>query len=181
MKRVNYRAFSMEYGTFIGLSWSVLFLSYVYGISQNNALLMMLCFFSFGFSCVLPFILAMRMKKILLIDDMGLSYMQGLFFSFSMFMYACLFNALIVYGYFEFFDNGGLFATLSTLLDDPLLKTTYTNIGMGEQYAELMGMMDELAGLSSFDKAVLMFNNNFVWSLILSFPVALAASRRRRK
>ena len=86
----TYRSYSMEYGTFLGLSWGLLFLCYVESISYNNGLLMMLCLLFVGTSLLLPFMLALRLNRKLFIIGERLSYIQGLFFSFSMFMYACL-------------------------------------------------------------------------------------------
>ena len=53
----SYRSYSMEYGTFVGLSWGLLFLCYVEGISYNNGLLMMICLLLCATSLLLPFML----------------------------------------------------------------------------------------------------------------------------
>ena len=84
----------MEYGTFIGLTWGGMFLTYVEGISYNNGLLMLLCFMLGGVALVLPFVLAFRLNRKMALAGEHLSYFQGLFFAFSMFMYGCLLNGL---------------------------------------------------------------------------------------
>ena len=108
----------------------------------------------------------------------GAGKKQGLSFSFTMFMWACLFNGIIVYSYFEFFDNGAFIDALITMLSDKQLAQTYTQIGMGESYKEILSMMNEIAQTSSFDKALALFNNNFLLSLLLSIPVALVTKTK---
>ena len=169
----------MEYGTFVGLSWGALFLSYVEGISYNNGLLMLLCIMLCGVSFVLPFVLAMRLNRKLWMAGEQLSYFQGLIFSFSMLMYSCMMNGLIVFAYFRFLDNGLLYEQLNQMLHMPELVATYQQIGMGEQYKQMMSMMEEMDGLSAFEKTLLIFNNNFFFSIILSFVVAIVASWSR--
>lgn len=176
-----YRAYTMEYGTFVGLAWSVAFLSYVYGLCGANALLLMLCLVFCGVSILLPFFLAMRLRHMMIVDGAGMSYWQGLMFAFSMFMYACLFNGLIVYGYFEVLDDGVLIDSLSKMIVQQDMKQLYEQMGMAEQYKEIQKMLDELAGLGAFDKALLMFNNNFFWSLLWSVILALVVRTKPTK
>lgn len=169
----------MEYGTFVGLCWGALFLSYVEGVSYNNGLLILLCFMLCGVALVLPFVLAMRLNRKLFVAGEQLSYFQGLIFSFSMLMYGCLMNGLIVFAYFQFLDEGLLYEQLSQMLAMPELVSTYQQMGMGEQYTQMAEMMEEVDGLSPFEKALLIFNNNFFFSIILSFVVAIVASWKR--
>ncbi len=177
----NYRAFSMEYGTFVGLCWSVLFLSYTYGVREANAFYLIICFLFCVLSVLVPFVLALRMRRKVNRCGQNMSYWQGLLFSFSMFMYACLLNGLVVYGYFELLDNGELVSALSKLIGAADIKNMYAQMGMAEQYSEVMKMLDEVNELSSFEKALLMFNNNFTWGLLMSFLVAIAASLKKSK
>ncbi|MBQ9665723.1 MAG: DUF4199 domain-containing protein [Bacteroidaceae bacterium] len=171
-----YRAYSMEYGTFVGLGWGGLFLCYVEGISTGNALLMLLCFALFGICGILPFFLAFRLNHKLFIAGEKLSYLQGLFFAFSMFMYACLMNGVIAFSYFQFLDDGTLYEQLNGMLTQPEMVSTYRQMGMGEQYSQMMSMLKEVNDLSVMEKALAVFNNNFFFSIFMSFIVAIAAS-----
>lgn len=166
----------MEYGTFVGLSWGALFLSYVEGICYNNSLLILLCFMLAGVAFVAPFVFATRMNKKLFLVGEKLSYWQGLLFSFSMYMYASLFCGLIVFLYFNFWDNGLLFEQMNSMVTMPEMAAMYRQIGMGEQYAQMLQMMQELEELSPLEKALAVFNNNFFFSLFWSFIVAIVAS-----
>jgi len=57
---------------------------------------------------------------------------------------------------------------------------TYEQMGMGEQHAQMMDILKEADALSAWEKTLLIFNNNFFFSLFLTFIVALVASWRKR-
>ncbi len=122
----------MEYGTFVGLTWGGLFFSYVEGIAGNNGMLMMLCFMLCGVSIFLPFLLAFRLNRKMKSAGESLTYFQGLVFAFSMFMYACLMNGLVVFAYFQLMDDGQLMDRMNELLTQPEMVSTYEQMGMGE-------------------------------------------------
>ena len=171
-----YRSYSMEYGTFVGLGWGALFLCYVGGVVTGNALLMLLCL-ALGLAClIMPFWFALRLNKMLLAVGEKLSYWQGLLFSVSMFMYACLMDGLIVFAYFRFMDGGALYEQLHSMIAMPEMLAAYKQMGLGEAYSQMLDALAEMQSMSAFDKALLLFNNNFVFSIIMSFLVAIAAS-----
>lgn len=172
----TYRSYSMEYGTFLGLSWGLLFLCYVESISYNNGLLMMLCLLFVGTSLLLPFMLALRLNRKFLVIGERLSYTQGLFFSFSMFMYACLLTGLATFAYFQFFDDGTLFEQLNSMFTMPELVAVYQQMGMEEQYKQMLDVLKDIEGMSAFDKALGLFNNNFIFGIAMSFIVGWVAS-----
>ncbi len=178
-KNNMYKSYSMEYGTFVGLAWGGVFLTYVEGISNNNGLLMLLCFLLCGVAFFLPFLLALRLNRKIQVAEERLTYFQGLLFAFSMFMYACLMNGLIVFSYFNFLDNGMLMEQLNDMLTQPEMVKTYEQMGMGEQHAQMLEILKETDALSAWEKTLLIFNNNFFFSLILSIIVAVVASWKR--
>ena len=166
----------MEYGTFVGLGWGALFLCYVGGVVTGNALLILLCL-AVGLACLLmPFGFALRLNRMLLAIGERLSYLQGLLFSVSMFMYACLMSGLIVFAYFQFMDGGALYEQLHSMMTQPEMVATYKQLGLGDAYSQMMDALSEMQMMSAFDKALLLFNNNFCFSIIASFLVAIAAS-----
>ena len=180
-KNTVYRSYAMEYGTFVGLCWGAMFFCYVEGVSYGNGLLMLLCLMLCGVSVVLPFVLALRLNRKLAAAEEHLSFFQGLFFAISMFMYACLMNGLIAFAYFRFLDDGLLMEQLNAMLTQPDMVTMYEQMGMGEQHAQMMSILDETEALSAWDKTLLMFNNNFFFSIFLSLPVAFVVSHDWRK
>ena len=175
-KNTIYRSYSMEYGTFVGLGWGAMFLSYVEGISYQNGLLIFLCVALFSVMCVLPFVLAMRLNRKHHEAGERLSYWQGVLFSFSMFMYACMMNAFIVFSYFQFLDDGLLMEQLNSMVNTPEIVATYQQIGMGAQYEQMLGMLKQVEELTPFEKALMIFNNNFFISLILTIFVGIVAA-----
>lgn len=177
MTRVfGYSAYSLEYGTFLGIGWGIMFLLYIYSIITLNPLLFLAFFFLMIVCFFLPFYFAFRIRKKYSEIEERLSYVQGLTFSMGMFMYACLVSGVVAFAYFEFIDNGNLCQTLIDTFNNADLQTTYQKLGMEEPYKEMMQLLDEASSLSSFEKAMAVFNNNFIFSLILSFFVAFGAS-----
>lgn len=176
-----YKSYSMEYGTFVGMSWGALFLSYVEGISQDNAFLILVCFALCGVAFIMPFVLALRLNRKVLMAGERLSYFQGLLFAFSMFMYACLLNGLIVYVFFGYMDDGLLFERIDSMITMPEMVTTYQQIGLGEQYEQMQKMLGEMNSLSALEKTLMVFNNNFFFSIIMAFVVAFVASYDLRR
>lgn len=166
----------MEYGTFVGLSWGALFLSYAKGICDGNSLLIFLCLILCGIAFIMPFVLAMRLNKKLYLIGEKLSYWQGLLFSFPMFMYACLMSSLITFSYFQFFDQGVLLEKLIGMMTQAEIVEIYQQTGMTEQYKQMIDIVNEVNFLSPLDKTLALFNNNFFFSAIMSFLVAGVAS-----
>lgn len=96
-----------------------------------------------------------------------------------MFMYACLLDGLIVFSYFQFLDDGLLMEQLNALLSQPEMAKTYEQMGMEVQHAQMLEILAEVDGLSAWEKTLVIFNNNFVFSLVLSLVVAWVASWSR--
>ncbi|NLV52627.1 MAG: DUF4199 domain-containing protein [Bacteroidales bacterium] len=176
-----YKSYSMEYGTFVGLAWGGAFLTYVEGISYNNGLLILLCLVLCGVGVVLPFALAYRLNRKMSLADERMNYLQGLLFSFSMFMYACLMNGLIVFSFFQFIDDGRLMEELNNLLTQPEMTKTYQQMGMASQQTQMINILKEIDVLSAWEKTLVVFNNNFFFSVILSFVAAFVASRKSKR
>lgn len=175
-KNNTYKSYSMEYGTFLGLGWGATFLCYVEGVSTGNALLIFLCFMLFAVCFVMPFFFAMRLNRKHAAIGEKLSYLQGLFFSFSMFMYACLMSGLIVFAYFKWLDDGTLYEQLNSMVTLPEMVETYQQMGMSEQYAQMVDMLRQVNEMSEWEKTLGIFNNNFFFGIIMSFVVAVVAS-----
>lgn len=177
----SYRAYSMEYGTFVGLGWGALFLCYVGGICTGNALLIFLCLLLFPVCMVLPFMLALRLNRKFAKAQIRLKYMYGLLFSASMLMYACLLTGLTEFAYFAHFDDGTLITQLSLMLSQPEAVATYHQLGMSESYTQLTDMLQEIDAMTPFEKALSLFNSHFLSSMFLSPFVAIVASWNLKK
>jgi hypothetical protein len=91
-------------------------------------------------------------------------------------MYGCLINGLIVFAYFKFWDDGSLYEQINQLITQPDMVETYRQLGMSDQYSQMLELLKQVDSLSAFDKTLAIFNNNFFWGLILSFIVAVVAS-----
>ena len=165
----------MEYGTILGICWVAVFVFYVIGFRAESGLFMLLGMVGLFSLLPLEFYLGCRLKR----RSVQLGIKPTPFFSFmntlSVFMYACLLCGCVEYVYFAFIDKGALLDAVSTLLDTPELKLAYSQMGMTEHYKQATEVIGELGTLSAFDKTLLLFNQNFLITLILSVPVTVVS------
>ena len=101
------------------------------------------------------------------------SYVEGIAGNNGMLMMLCF----MLCGVSIFLDDGQLMDRMNELLTQPEMVSTYEQMGMGEQRVQMMDVLREADGLSSWEKTLLIFNNNFFFSIILSFFVAGVAKR----
>lgn len=172
----QYRPYAMEYGTFVGLCWGAAFFTYAEGIAHDNGLLVLLCMMLLGMGAVMPFVLAFRLNRKAALAGTQLRYWQGLLFALSMFAYASLLSGTLAFAYFEWMDEGQLVEKIIAMAGQPEMVDLYGQMGMGEQYGQMMTLLNQMEALSSLEKALMVFNNNFFTGFLLSFVVAVVAS-----
>ena len=169
------RKFIMEYGSILGLCWTAVFACYVIGFRSQNGGFMLLA--NCGLIALLPleFYLGIRIKKRSVQLDINLTFLFSLMNVLSMFMYACLLSGCMEFIYFAYIDKGELFNSINTMLAAADIKELYRQTELSAYYEQVTGMLQELELLSAFDKTMLLFNNSFITSLILSLPIAATA------
>lgn len=169
------RKFIMEYGTILGLCWTAVFALYIIGFRTQSSLCMFLGLLGLIAVAVLEFYLGCRTKK----RSMQLQIRLTPLFTFmnilSIFMYACLLCGCMEYIYFAYMDKGVLLDSILLMLNTPELKNTYGQMGMTDYYKQLTDTIAELNALSAFDKTLILLNQNFITSLIISIPVAIVS------
>jgi hypothetical protein len=170
-------AFAREYGTFLGLAWLGVFGVYVASIRTANTGLMLLGFVLLMALPVLTFYFARRFKNHIP-DNMQVGFGGAYMFSILMLMSASLLSGAGEWVYFQYMDNGAMVAAFQSLLDDPETTKVYEEFQMTDQLTMIRTMLSEIAGLSAFDKVLLLFNNNIFISLILAIPTAFFAKGR---
>lgn len=169
------RKFILEYGSILGLCWVAIFACYVIGFRSQSGFFMLLAIC--GLIALLPieFFLGIRIKKRSLQLDIPFTFIFGLINTLSMFMYACLLSGCMEYIYFAYIDKGELFNSIYSMLTTEDIKDTYQQAGFSSYYSQVIEMIQDLELLSAFDKTMLLFNNSFITSLILSLPIAATA------
>lgn len=173
-----YRAYAMEYGTFLGIAWTAVFFPYTASFRTASALYSLLAFFGFMSLAIIPFIFAWRVKQ-LQDKGKGLGFFRGCIFALNLFMFACLFTGICEYVYFAFFDNGTLIDSFTKMITDPEIKNAYSQMGMGDTYSQFIDSTKQLQILSSFQKVEALFNMNIFVSLLMTIPVGLVASLKK--
>jgi len=170
-----YRAYAMEYGTFLGIAWTLVFTIYVFGFRTGNPNLFLLGFLGFMVLAFLPFLFAWRVKQ-MQYEGEKLGFLKAMSFSLNLFGFACIFTGICEYAYFCFFDNGELLTGFTNMFINPEMKTAYNQMGMAESYSQLSELLTQMQRLTAFEKTELLFNSNFMISLLMFIPVSALAS-----
>ena len=105
--------------------------------------------------------------------DGHISFRRGLVFSFYTFFYASLLFAVAQYVYFRFFDNGALLSMMLATVKQ--LEPVYKANGMSLN--ELRQSINAIGQLSPIEIAFVFMMQNFLFGLIMSFPIALICQR----
>ena len=165
------RQFIMEYGSILGLSWTAVFALYVIGLRQQSGACLGAAFLGLLLLLAPTAMLAVRIKVRTVQLQLRPTFIYTLLNVLSMFMYACLLCGAFEYSYFAFIDKDTLARAATAMLSDEQYRQLYTQAGMKQTYTQALQAINEFAALSAFDKTLLLFNQNFFTSLILSLPI----------
>ncbi|MBQ9362122.1 MAG: DUF4199 domain-containing protein [Bacteroidaceae bacterium] len=168
------RQFLMEYGSIMGICWTVVFALYVIGFRSGNGIFLLLAFLGLLAILTLEFYFGIRVKKRTLQLSLSISPLFTFVNIFSMFMYACLLCGAMEYIYFQIMDKGSLFTAIEQMMSQSDVKQTYYQMGMKESYDQAISLIAEISTLSALDKTILFFNQNFFTALIIAVPVTVA-------
>ena len=171
-----FSAYATEYGTFLGLAWVLVFVLYISSFRTMHPLLMMLSCLLFVSLPLFGFYLARRFKQ-QMPEDVPIGYGRAYWFSLSMMLYACLLTGVAELVYFKYLDYGAVFNAFYDLLNTPGTEQTYKQMGMKDAWASLKESLDMVSSLSAVDLCLSLFNQNFLFSLILAVPTAFFAKK----
>lgn len=170
-----YRAYAMEYGTFLGIAWTAVFILYAISFRTNSPTYSFFALMGFISLGILPFIFAWRVKQMQNKGE-GLGFFRAIGFTFNLFMFASLFSGACEYAYFAYFDNGMLLDGVTRIFVEQ--KESYKQMGMTESYDQILEMIKTAQGLSSFEKTEALFNSNIILSLFFLLPVSFIAAHK---
>ena len=183
MADINYyrqqSGYATEYGTFVGVSWILVFALYVTGMRTASGVLMTVGMLAFCMLPAVPFYFARRFKQ-QLPEETTIGYGRAYWFSLMMLVYASLLSAAAIYAYFKWMDHGALMQVLYNTIESPLAQQTYSDLGMTDTLKMMKEVLKDLSGVSPFDIAVALFNQNIMFSFILALPTALFARKQNK-
>lgn len=181
MTDINYyrlqSGYASEYGTFVGLSWILVFALYIAGVRTTSGMMMTLGMLCFCVLPVVPFYFARRFRR-QLPDETNVGFGRAYWFCLMMLVYASLLTAAGEYAYFKWMDDGALIQAFRNMIETPLAKQTYQEMGMMDTLKMMKEMLKDLSALTPFDIAVSLFNQNIVLSFLLALPAALFARKQ---
>lgn len=165
--------YASEYGFFLAIIWIVFFLFYSEGISNDNMILALACIIPALLAIIVPAFLALRINQKLFIIGERLSFWHGYMFSLSMFTFASILSGVVTYAYLTLWNKGLLIDQLSAMLSNPNVVTAYKQIGMEEEYKEVMDMV---SSLTPWDISLSFFSNGIMIGIVASLLLATIAS-----
>lgn len=166
------KAFALEYGTLLGISWIVVFAAYVCGIRTMNPLLMLACYMGFAVLLFLPFYFVLRFKNKHTDACQPITYGQALHFTILMFSYAIVLTGLAEYIYFAFIDNGAVFDSLLSFINNPEFDKTLNELSMQDMKQMMADNIETMRSVSPLDLTFSLMHLNVTTSLVLMFIVA---------
>lgn len=164
---VQLKAFARQDGFFLFLLWAASFMAIVMNPTSSwGTLLAVATPFFVGW-------LLVRFRNYAL--DGVISFRRALVFCLYTFFYASLLFAVGQYVYFRFFDHGSLLTMLMNSMKtlEPMYKA------QGISLNELRQSLTMIGELSPIEVSFVFMMQNFMVGLILSFPIALFAHRRK--
>ena len=175
-----FRAYAMEYGTFLGAAWAIVFFIYMSCLRTNNVILQTIWLFSFLSLAVMPFLFAWRVKQ-LQPEGEHLGIARGLLFALNLFTFACVLAGACEFFYFNYLDNGLFTDSISQILTNPETSEIYKQAGLTDMYKQTQEVMDLLYKMTPFEKTEMFLYVNVITSMFMLIPVAIIASLTSKK
>ena len=137
------RQYALEYGSFIGTAWFLLFFNYVKSIEHNSFVYAIGILLMIVVCILFPLLLAVRINKKTTAVGQKMNYGQAFSFSLFMFFFASVLHSAATYVYLEYVDQGQLFISINNMLAMPEIKSTYESLGLANEYAQALdGLKD---------------------------------------
>ncbi len=174
--------YAMQYGLFLGV-WYIL-VSAAYVGSFAMPILSSFCFFLF---LSIPFLIALLTARFRSLVEGEFSFNKGFSFAFLTSLYACVWQALAVYIYLAYIDNGFVFDSFQASLERPEVKEELERSGIMPQIMEITNgggiesLVDGLRMITPATYTAVIIYFNFIIAPVLSAFVALTLKRRKRE
>ena len=167
---IQLKAFARQDGALLSLLWIGGFVCYILGLSNP-----MLGLAALTLITVSPFYAANRLRHFRDYARQGIiSFKRGYAYTVLTFFYAGLLLAIVLFGYFNFIDDGFLLGKFTQMLSSEEGQQALKMYGMKEQME--MGLR-ELAEMRPIDYALNMLTVNIMTGFLLGIPIALLMQR----
>lgn len=167
IKARQFRAFSAQYGTIVGLFWILSFSCYIIGLGHplvaNLGFLFGLC------SIVVTGYLVRHFRRQVFNFKFLLSWRMSL----MIFTYASLLLAAAQFIYFRYIDNGMLANTYASLLEQPESRQLLEAMMPGDDvHTATTNAIELLQSITPIEITINFLIYNIILSLFLSLPAA---------
>lgn len=167
----QFKAFSTEYGTFIGLAWILSFACYIGGLSTP-----MLGSLSLIVGLGSPIFAIYLLRRFRDKYNGGfISFGRSYWMAIWVFFYAALLTAMGQFVYFKFMDNGYLANAYGQIVNTPEMKNTLEQLFPNGQLQQVTDMLYSISPIQiTFD----LLSVNLILGVVLAMPVAILTMRR---
>lgn len=167
IEKKQFSAYAAQNGAIIGLMWIVSFAFYIVGLSHPLIGNLSLLFGLLSLYCCVALI--KKFKR----EITPINFWQSWRMSILIYMYASLLMAMAQFIYFQYIDNGLLFNTYATALQQPEMTALLQNMLPGEDVNNVVNeTIDTLRSITPIDLTFKFLTNNLFLGLILSIPTA---------
>lgn len=168
---VQLKAFARVDGLLLALLWSASFACYILGLSQP-----MLAMAALGMVVATPFVVGSRLRRFRDEARQGIiSLKRGWAYAVLVFFYGGVLLALVQYVYLAYMDKGYLAMALGKLLSSPENQLALSQLGLGDQVAESMALMEQTRPI---DFVLNMLTMNILAGIVLGLPIAAVMRRQ---
>ena len=167
IERQQFSAYAAQNGTIIGLMWIVSFAFYIVGLSHPLIGNLSLLFGLLSLYCCVALI--KKFKR----EITPINFWQSWRMSILIYMYASLLIAMAQFIYFQYIDNGLLFDTYASVIQQPEMTALLQNMLPGEDINKVINeTIDTLRSITPINLTFKFLTNNLFLGLILSVPTA---------
>jgi hypothetical protein len=165
-------------------SWRYLYQEFIGGwvISETSDWIFVLVLF-----LSIPFLIALLTARFRSLVEGAFSFNKGFYFAFLTYLYACVWQALAVFIYLAYIDNGFVFDSFQASLERPEVKEELERSGIMPQIMEITNgggiesLVDGLRMITPATYTAVIIYFNFIIAPVLSAFVALTLKRRKRE
>lgn len=165
MEYVQLKAFARIDGALLSLIWLICFACQVIGL-LNPALSMV----SMALAVYSLIFVVMRVRKFRdKVLDGVISFKRGWAYVMLLFFYGGLLFAVGQYAYFAFLDQGFLFHSMSTLMEQPDMREALQQYGMAEA---MNSSLEQIRTMRPIDVALQFLTSIILAGILLGMPIA---------
>jgi len=171
-QRNNFQQYAMQYGTIMGIFWTLKFVLFPMGMTRP---LLLMAFFLL--TLIVPVVGFFMVRQYRDRECGGiLTFSKAFLFTAFMYLFAALFVTIAHYIYFRYMDKGLIISTYQNILTQ--MTTLATTDEMKTSLDQFQQVLDMAASLSPLDISIQLITQNVFYCTLIALPTALLVKRQ---